>query len=234
MGGQTWRHQKENQKNDRKRIAMKHTRILFIALMAICASSCAPKKGLRSGDLVFQANIPNYFTSAIESSTKTEDEEYSFSHVGIVEVDGDSTFVIEALGKKGVVRTPMSMFLEESEDDADGQPMVRFYRVNVSSKLAAEAVERAKTHLGKKYDYAFAPGDEDLYCSELVYECFFDKNGEHVFELAPMNFKDSTGAISPLWVEFFEKHGGGEVPQDVPGTNPNTMSHSEALTPVEP
>ena len=46
-----------------------------------------------------------------------------------------------------------------------------------------------------------------------------------------MTFKDSTGETSSLWVEYYTRLG-KDIPEGVPGTNPNDMSREVSLETV--
>ena len=215
---------------------MKGLALLALAIAALLVWRCAPSSedGLREGDLIFQANSGGDFVSAIEAVTRSSLEEMSFSHVGIIhfsEKNGEmSPYVLEATTNGGVVLTPLEDFLSSSAQGG-GRPLVRVRRYP-DPVLAEKAVQRALSHLGKGYDYAFAPGTESLYCSELVWECFLGEDGRPLFHSNPMTFKDSTGEVSPLWVEHYKRLG-EDIPEGVPGTNPNDMFREPSLVDVK-
>ncbi len=58
--------------------------------------------------------------------------------------------------------------------------------------------------------------------------CYLDADGKRVFESEPMNFKAQDGTMPPYWEKLFEELG-MEVPQGLPGTNPQKMSSAECL-----
>ena len=93
-------------------------------------------------------------------------------------------------------------------------------------KTIPNAISKAKTMLGKPYNWLYILNDDELYCSDFVERAFRNDN---VFELIPMNFKNKeTGKIDDFWVDFYRKKG-KDVPQDEPGTNPNQLASSEKL-----
>ena len=61
-----------------------------------------------------------------------------------------------------------------------------------------------------------------------VYECFLRPDGSHIFSSQPMNFLDSEGNLPEYWKELFEKMQ-MDVPQGLPGTNPEDLSRSTTL-----
>ena len=84
------------------------------------------------------------------------------------------------------------------------------------------AIERAKQFIGQPYDWSYRPYNGKMYCSELIYYCYLDNEGSPVFKASPMNFRNKEGDIPSFWSELFNKIG-EEVPEGIPGTNPNDM-----------
>lgn len=211
------------------------------AIMADCEQTVNPSNNriefsvFKNGDLIFVADTSS-FSSAVAESTGG-----AFSHVGIIQRVADTLYVLEAVPRKGVVRTPIEKFIAEAPKDENGRPEIKVKRlfriqqlpgeekVSVDSlqKIANLAVEKAIAFLGTPYDLAFFEGAEELYCSELIYESFL-QGDVHIFPVVPMNFKDSTGEISSYWNEYYKKLGKA-VPQDWPGTNPNDLYKSDLL-----
>lgn len=85
-----------------------------------------------------------------------------YSHVGIIEVQGNKTFVIEALSK--VSRTPIEKWIRRGRF---GRYTVYRYE-GLSSKKAKNIVAAAKSLLGRPYDIYFTSKNQNIYCSELV------------------------------------------------------------------
>lgn len=185
----------------------------------LLALSCA-RNPLQPGDLLFQAGEGD-MTDAIESATGG-----SFSHVGIL---GDTLEdVWEAVPGEGVRHVSLQQFLDESALDASGKPFVRVFRTACDWP---DVLARLQALEGRPYDYAFLPGNEALYCSELVYECYRDAAGEPLFSAIPMTFKGPDGITVPYWVAHYDSLGVA-IPEGAPGTNPNDLSRSVILTPV--
>lgn len=187
-------------------------------LAAICAalcllSSCRTDTAPQTGDLIFFTGGSSSMDDAISSSTGD-----GFVHVAIVEVDSEGTaWLIDATPQKGVSREKL---LEEK-----GNMVLK--RLKDSTGVAA-SVQRAKGLIGSPYDFAFLPDNDAYYCSELVYECFLRPDGSHIFSCQPMNFLDSEGNLPEYWKELFEKLQ-MDVPQGIPGTNPEDLSRSTTL-----
>ena len=202
------------------------TLILFL-LIVFHISSCTQKNYVpQSGDLLFQVSESSEFTDAIINTTG-DVSTISFSHVGIVCLEDDETFVIEALPNFGVQKVSLQDFLDASAHDKNGNPLVNAYRVNSEIEIQ-NPVSIAKTYLGMPYDSVFLPDNNAIYCSELIYKSYLSPNGKEIFTAIPMSFSDTTGQIDPYWVEYFEKLE-LVVPQGVLGTNPNDLSKEKIL-----
>ena len=71
-------------------------------------------------------------------------------------------------------------------------------------KLIPKALALGMACIGKSYDYGYVLGDSSYYCSELIYQILKDANqGQEVFPLNRMTFKDSTGRTLPDWEAYF-------------------------------
>lgn len=96
-------------------------------------------------------------------------------------------------------------------------------------KLIPKALALGMACIGKSYDYGYVLGDSSYYCSELIYQILKDANqGQEVFPLNRMTFKDSTGRTLPDWEAYFERHS-MPVPEGEAGINPGAMSRSKVI-----
>ncbi len=212
--------------------------IVVAAALAVLAS-CSPaaRKAARSGDLVF-VSIPSDYdlnagsmSGAIAASTSSGAEKMLI-HVAILEVQGDSTWIIDATIKHGVDRHPLDTFLADFTLRDGSLPEFELMRPDVDAEQAARFVENAKAYLGQPYDVHFLPDNGAMYCSELVYNSYVTPAGEHLFSEVPMNWRGADGEIPLYWQELFALLG-EEVPQGVPGTNPQMMAEESCLTRVD-
>lgn len=205
-------------------------KFLFL-LILLSVFSCRQQGHLRSGDLIFVGLPVGYdaqtgsMDAAISASTGQEGA-LNLIHVAIAEVKADSIFIIDATIAHGVDRHPLDTFLKDFTL-ADGS-YPEFIVKRVKGADADAAVERAKTFCGRSYDVYFLPDNEELYCSELVQKSYLDAAGNPVFESDPMNFKAPDGTLPPYWERLFGLLG-MEVPQGLPGTNPQRMSQAGVL-----
>lgn len=202
---------------------MKH--YLEFILLVLAAFSCRqPDATLRNGDLVF-VGIPIDYSIESDSmdaaiSASTGKDGLNLIHVAIAEVRGDSTWIIDATIKRGVDRHPLDTFLTDFTLRDGSLPELLMGRVQGVD--ADAAVERAKTYCGRAYDSRFLPDNEELYCSELVQLSYLSASGEQVFDSEPMNFLASDGTMPVYWEQIFAILG-MDVPQGIPGTNPQSM-----------
>ena len=210
-------------------------RTLLALVFVILALSCNRNQNrLQNGDLVFVGLPLGYdaetgsVDEAIASATG-EDGVLNLIHVAIAEVKADSIWIIDATIAHGVDRHPLDTFLRDFTLPDGSYPEFIVKRVNGVD--ADAAVEKAKSFCGRAYDVRFLPDNEDLYCSELVQRSYLDADGKQVFESEPMNFKAPDGTMPPYWEWLFGQLG-MEVPQGLPGTNPQKMSQAECLVDV--
>jgi len=207
-------------------------RILMAALAALMLSACVNEGQLQTGDLLFvgypKGTLDGGLAGAIASSTAVE-EGLDFVHTAIIDMDGDTPYVIDATIKYGVDRHPLSTLVEQFKLQDGSAPSLVVMRLKDNGK-ALEFVENAKAYIGESYDAAFMAGNGKHYCTELVYDSYVD-GGEHLFDTVPMNFKGPDGEFPRYWVELFELIG-YPIPQGEPGTNPQQMSESDCLVVV--
>lgn len=210
-------------------------KVIILASMLLLAVGCGQKNTLRNGDLVFVGLPMDYkadstsMDSAISAATGAEGT-LNLIHVAIAEVKADSVWIIDATIRRGVDRHPLDTFLRDFTLEDGRYPA--FLVKRVKGVDANAAVERAKSFCGRKYDSRFPPDNEDLYCSELVQDCYLDRDGFPVFPSAPMNWLAPDGTMPPYWTYLFGLLG-MEVPQDVLGTNPQNMSMASNLVEVK-
>ena len=207
-------------------------RRVLLLITAILLASC--KSGIKTGDLLF-VGIPGDYSldesemdGAISASTGTTD--LNLIHVATLEVGKDTTWIIDATIKHGVDRHPIDTMFKEFTLKDGSQPIYIVKRLK-DSKKAAQYVENAKQFLGLPYDVAFLPNNGALYCSELVRESYRTPQGGYIFDEKPMNFKNASGEFPVYWQQLFALIG-QEIPQDIPGTNPQDMSGAPVLKTV--
>lgn len=123
---------------------------------------------LRDGDILFQT-IKTSQTLAVLLSTRS-----LYSHVGVVHMVDGEPMVIEAVGP--VREIPLDRWVRQGI-----MQRVTIGRIDGLTAQQGRAVAAAaRTYLGKPYDFFFLPGDDAIYCSELVHKAFASGAGIEV------------------------------------------------------
>ncbi|WP_418989153.1 YiiX/YebB-like N1pC/P60 family cysteine hydrolase [Alistipes sp.] len=199
--------------------------LLYICILFSAVSCGRNLPDLRPGDLLFLAGKTSEMTGAITAATGKA-RQLNYSHVGIAVPAGGADSVLEATSDGGVRMTALADFLARAQR-IEGRPAVVAMRLRDTTGVTA-AVARAVTFLGQPYDYSFRPDNGQLYCSELVWESYLAPDGSRLFPARPMNFRAADGTMPQFWVDLFAKLG-EEIPEGIPGTNPNDMAHDPQL-----
>ncbi|KAA8733347.1 hypothetical protein F4V57_08875 [Acinetobacter qingfengensis] len=180
---------------------------------------------LQNGDLVFVTTNHQGISAAIDSATH-QGQTLSFDHVGLVSTQGHQFSILHA-DEAGSRSENISIFLSRNQQRGK---QVYVYRLKPEYQSSiAQAINTAKTMLGKPYNFSYILDDQRYYCSDFVERAF---RKDQIFHLQPMNFKNlKTGKIDDYWIQLYARQG-LDVPQDQPGTNPNDLSKSEKLQPI--
>lgn len=216
--------------------------VLILLLCILCTLSCrqpaaeetqpdaaadaAVEPQLQSADLVF-VGIPADYRIFNTSSFGNVDAPLNYIHVAILEVDGDSLWVIDATAKRGVHRHPLDTLLADFTLRDGSLPSFVVMRL-VNADDPARFIAAAKQYIGQPYDFDFSLTNQAQYCSELVYNSFLSPDNQHLLPLCPMDFNDSDGKIMPYWQDLFDWLK-APVPQGVIGTVPNDMCSNPDL-----
>lgn len=207
---------------------------LLLLIVGIFACQPTPHKSdkaagftYQDGDLVFQDADCGSFCEAIGKVTQSYGGK-RFSHVGLIKIEDTSVYVLEAVGK-GVLKTPISAFLQKSLNEK-GKPKVMVGRpVQALQQFIPKAIESAESRLGKTYDEVFDIQNDSYYCSELIYFAFKEASGQELFKLEPMTFCDpATKKTFGVWEEYY-KSLGQPIPEGQPGLNPGGISRSKLI-----
>lgn len=206
--------------------------IIFLSALLLAACTAGPDKSvLQAGDLVFvgipaegQTVTEGSLGQAIASSTGSGDINYI--HTAILDVDSEGIWILDATDKRGVARYPLDTFILDFHRHDGSYPTFEVFRLK-DNEGVEEFLAAAKKYIGEPYDLGFMPDNGMHYCTELVYDTYI-RNGEHIFESSPMNFKDASGEFPAFWIRTFKKLG-AEIPQGLPGTNPQAMHSSDAI-----
>ena len=196
---------------------------IFVLVSMLSSQYSDAQIKLKTGDILFRGKSLSGLSSAIDDVTQTG-EGHHFSHVGMALVDSGQVFVLHSEGERGVCKEPLDSF---AINDSGNRLYVEAYRLKPGSRdFIDSAVVRIQSVMGEPYNYTYVLKDKGYYCSELIYWAF---EPDSVFKLNPMTFKDhETGKFHPGWVKYYGKLG-IEIPEGLPGCNPNGMAASPNL-----
>ena len=216
---------------------MKRITLLSAGCLLALATACAPEaETLKTGDLVF-VGIPADYTldpdsmdSAIADATG-DAAGLNLIHTAILDLTDGEPWIIDATIRRGVDRHPLDTFLRDFTLRDGSLPVFEIKRLRDDAR-AEESVANARQYLGLPYDSTFLPDNDAFYCTELVYCSYLDADGNPLFRSEPMNFKNADGEFPLYWKQLFDRLG-QDIPQGVPGTNPQGMAAETILRSVD-
>jgi Permuted papain-like amidase enzyme, YaeF/YiiX, C92 family len=182
----------------------------------------------RIGDLFFQ-DLLGPVASAIETVTPGYNNA-EVTHMGMIIKINEKLYILEAIQPE-VKITSVSDFLGRSVDKY-GRPRVFVGRLEAQFHfLIPAAIQIALNLNGLPYDYAYLPGEESYYCSELIVDAYkYANNGIEIFPEHPMSFRDlRTGKIPKFWIEYYKRLGIA-IPEGELGSNPGKLSLSNKIS----
>lgn len=183
----------------------------------------APDILLQNGDLLFVGASTLNLSGAIDRVTQTT-ANTAFDHVAMIEISQDSIFILHANTKTGTIRESLSEYLANNTSD---NLHYAIYRLKSDYQFAIpNALLQAKKWLGFPYNFSYILNDDSLYCSDFVERIFRD---DQIFTLEPMTFIDpATRQTDTFWKGYYHKMN-LEVPEGLPGCNPNGLAASDKL-----
>jgi Permuted papain-like amidase enzyme, YaeF/YiiX, C92 family len=174
----------------------------------------------QEGDLVFQSLPRGPLVDAIEGVTGSE-----WSHCGVLMKRSGSWYVVEALGE--VRWTPYAEWIVRGRGSR-----VEVYRVgDLASGSAGAGKLRGELMAltGRPYDFRYAPGDDEIYCSELVSLAYERGLGMRLADwdrLGDLNWKPHEAFIREMEV--------GPLPLDRRMITPVALTRSPKVTRIFP
>ena len=216
---------------------MKKIALFSAGCLLALATACAPEaETLKTGDLVF-VGIPADYTldpdsmdSAIADATG-DAAGLNLIHTAILDLTDGEPWIIDATIRRGVDRHPLDTFLRDFTLRDGSLPVFEIKRLRDDARAEA-SVANARQYLGLPYDSTFLPDNDAFYCTELVYCSYLDADGNPLFRSEPMNFKNAEGEFPLYWKQLFDLLG-QDIPQGVPGTNPQGMAAETILRSVD-
>lgn len=198
---------------------MKNTLVLILFASLVSFSQTVT---LKTGDLLFQSMNCGPLCEAINQVTAGY-QGHDFSHMGMVYVQNDSIFIIEASGT-AVKKTPFETFKSYTNEKMFVGRLKQKYQAYIP-----EAIAFALQQIGTPYDEAYMYDNGKYYCSELIYDAFLHAYKKPLFELLPMTFKSpKSNEYFEVWFDYY-KQLNIEIPEGKPGCNPGGISTSDKL-----
>ncbi len=178
---------------------------LFITILIACKPGGYEPQ---TGDIVLQ-DLKSLSSEAIKLATDSP-----YSHCGLVSVEGDSAFVIEAVGP--VRKIPLGQWI------ANGEGLYSVLRLK-EGRDVNNSISAAENHLGLPYDHMYLWGDDEFYCSELVYKAYSRGCGISLCDLRQFEEYNLESVESAIRERF------GEVPVGQMVVTPSDLAHSSLL-----
>lgn len=197
-------------------------RFRFFIFILLSQLSFSQNIKLKTGDIIFQSMNCGPLCDAINQVTEGY-KGNDFSHLGLVYIQNDSIYIIEAAGT-AVQLTPIEKFKSYTKENMFVGRLKRKHR-----KLIPEAIVFSLQQIGTPYDDAYLYNNGSYYCSELIYDAFLDAFGKPFFELQPMTFKaPNSNEYFEVWQEYYDNLK-MEIPEGKLGCNPGGISTSNKL-----
>jgi len=190
------------------------TAIILAALIAISCTQRLPE--LHEGDIIFHTSLSSQ-SLAIQLATKSK-----YSHMGMILFKDGKPFVYEAVGP--VKFSQLDSWIKRGKG---GQFIIKRLK-NSSSILTAKAIESmrstARSFAGKPYDLVFAWGDDQIYCSELVWKIYDRSIGIQLGELQEL--KDFDLSHPTVQAKMKERYPKG-APEHEPVISPQRIFEAD-------
>lgn len=194
---------------------------LFALTIRLMGDPAPESQTLKSGDIIFQTSQSSQ-SKAIQLATRSE-----YSHMGIIYMEGDQTFVYEAV--QAVKSTPLKEWIARGKN----QHYVVKRLKNSEEVLTTETLNKMKAvgnkFKNKNYDLYFEWSDDRIYCSELVWKIYFEATGISIGTLQELQDFDLS---SPQVKQKLKERYGDKIPLNEKVISPASMFNSDVLMTV--
>jgi hypothetical protein len=133
----------------------------------------AETAGVLPGDLIFQQSTSGQAAAIMEVTHSR------YSHCGIVVKRGNDLFVAEAIEPVRVVATPdyaLRSLKDWIKAGEDAYAVIKRVHGGLSPERLEQLERSMRRFQGKPYDKLFQWSDDKIYCSEFIYDSFYDPN----------------------------------------------------------
>lgn len=175
---------------------------------------------LKEGDILFQ-DTGGKQGAAVRAATNSP-----FTHCGVLFKQDGKFYVLEAV--QPVKVTSFLAWKQRSK-------VFHARRLKDDSKLTPAAFKKAlnwgSAQLGKNYDFHFKWGDDELYCSELVWKIYHQATG--ITLCKPRSFQSYLLEDNAVREIVRRRYGGLEnLPKNMPVVAPSDLARSPLLVEV--
>jgi hypothetical protein len=197
-------------------------KIFYLVFLLTIQITFSQNVELKTGDIIFQSMNCGPLCEAINQVTEGYKGK-DFSHLGLVYIQNDSIYIIEAAGN-AVQLTSLEKFKLYTNE-----PMFVGRLKSKYKKHIPEAIAFSLKQIGTPYDDAYLYDNGSYYCSELIYDAFLDAYDKPFFELQPMTFKaPNSNEYFEVWQEYYDNLK-IKIPEGELGCNPGGISLSKKL-----
>jgi hypothetical protein len=190
---------------------------LYLLLFIVPLTACTQQ--YRDGDIIFQSS-PSRQSAAIEEATQSP-----YSHCGIIFYENNVAYVYEAVQPVGKRRLDQWI-----ESGVNAEFVVK--RLN-TVQLTENKIKALKSYaieqFGKNYDGKFNWSDKEMYCSELVYKCYWNACQVKLATPKPLREFNIDG---PIVRKIMKERYGNDIPYDEPMISPDQLMNSRLLITV--
>jgi hypothetical protein len=190
---------------------------LYLLLFIVPLTACTQQ--YRDGDIIFQSS-PSRQSAAIEEATQSP-----YSHCGIIFYENNVAYVYEAVQPVGKRRLD-----DWIESGVNAEFVVkRLDTVQLTENKIKALKSYAIEQFGKNYDGKFNWSDKEMYCSELVYKCYWNACQIKLATPKPLREFNIDG---PIVRKIMKERYGNDIPYDEPMISPDQLVNSRLLITV--
>lgn len=190
---------------------------LYLLLFIVPLTACTQQ--YRDGDIIFQSS-PSRQSAAIEEATQSP-----YSHCGIIFYENNVAYVYEAVQPVGKRRLD-----EWIEIGVNAEFVVkRLDTIQLTENKIKALKNYAIEQFGKNYDGKFNWSDKEMYCSELVYKCYWNACQIKLATPKPLREFNIDG---PIVRKIMKERYGNDIPYDEPMISPDQLVNSRLLITV--
>ena len=202
--------------------------LIYIGMLLLAISCGQNRDRLHTGDLLFQAGKNTEMTGAITAATG-EEGPLNFSHVGIAVTGNGADSVLEATTDGGVRLTLLEEFLGRSAK-IGGRPAVVAMRLKDHGRHRGCRPPCAQLPRSPPTIIRSGPEGRNSIAANWCGKATAPKTAP-AFHGAADEFRAADGTLPQFWADLFDQLG-EQVPEGLPGTNPNDMAREELLEEV--